>query len=265
MNIAILCGDNYNQITLANKIAEEFNVVGIVVEEKRKRKIKKTNLKTAVNILLDRIIFSSLGNSWKELQNYYKNKYSNYPKTKLIKVKNVNDEEVLNFLKNINPDILIISGTRIIKSPILNLPVKLGILNLHTGLSPYVKGGPNCTNWCIAKNEFHLIGNTIMWLDPGIDSGNIIAAETTDLKKNESLLEIHIKVMDHAHDLYLRSLRKVQDDRENVKSIPQNLIGTGKTYFNRDWNYKEKKALLRNFKKFKFSNLKYPEVKTVQL
>lgn len=263
MNIAILCGDNYNQIALANKIAKEFNVVGIVVEQKRDK--KKYNLKNVVDILYDRTIFRSIGNSWEELQHYYKSEYNNFPNCKLIHVKSINDEPVVNFLKKMNPDLLVVSGTSIIKSNILNLPMKSGIVNLHTGLSPYVKGGPNCTNWCIAKKEFHLIGNTIMWIDAGIDSGNIIATERTQLKGNESLLEIHIKVMDHAHALYLRSLRKIQNDPEKVKSIPQNLLGTGKIYFTRNWNNKEKVALLRNLKKIKLSDVTHPEVKTVQL
>jgi methionyl-tRNA formyltransferase len=42
-----------------------------------------------------------------------------------------------------------------------------------------------------------MIGSTVMLLDDGIDSGNIIASARTPLNGRESLLELHIKVIDH--------------------------------------------------------------------
>ena len=80
----------------------------------------------------------------------------------------------------------------------------LMILNLHTGISPYIKGGPNCTNWCIATKQFEKIGNTIMWLDKGIDTGELLTTENTKFNSTDkSLLKIHMRVMNHAHDLYI--------------------------------------------------------------
>jgi len=35
--------------------------------------------------------------------------------------------------------------------------------------------------WCLAKNWLHLIGNTVMWIDPGIDSGDLLSTERTPL------------------------------------------------------------------------------------
>jgi methionyl-tRNA formyltransferase len=104
----------------------------------------------------------------------------------------------------------------------LSIKPSIGILNLHTGLSPYVKGGPNSTNWCIANNELYLIGNTIMWIDEGIDPGNIVTTEITEFTGDERLTDVHIKVMDHGHNLYLKAIDNLAQGRPS--SVDQKTI-----------------------------------------
>ena len=142
-----------------------------------------------------------------------------------------------------------ISGTSIVKKKIIQLRVPEGIINLHTGLSPYIKGGPNCTNWCIAENKMHLIGNTVMWVDEGIDSGDLLTTSLTDLAGNETLPELHVKVMDHAHKIYLDAVQKIQDDKKNCPRVSQSTIGAGTLYYNKQWNWKAKRSLLKNMKR----------------
>ena len=43
-------------------------------------------------------------------------------------------------------------------------------------------------------------------------------------------MEIHFKVMEHAHDLYIRSIKHVQK-AVNVNNIPQKTITKGITYY----------------------------------
>jgi len=148
-----------------------------------------------------------------------------------------------------NPDLIIVSGTRLIKEKMLSIKPKLGILNLHTGLSPYIKGGPNCTNWCIATKQFHLIGNTIMWIDLGIDTGNIVTTEFTNIDSSDNLLDIHIKVMEHAHSLYLKAIDFLS--KGNMSSVKQSEIAKGKTYYTKDWTLKQKFLLVKNLKLYK--------------
>ena len=130
----------------------------------------------------------------------------------------------------------------------LSIHPGIGILNLHTGLSPYIKGAPNCTNWCIATEQYHLIGNTVMWIDSGIDSGNIATTEFTEFNGNEDLAAIHIKVMEHAHNLYLRAIKKIVN--KECPNIKQDEIAKGVTYYTKQWELKQKINLVRNVKKF---------------
>ncbi|MBK8809906.1 MAG: hypothetical protein IPN69_04155 [Acidobacteria bacterium] len=176
---------------------------------------------------------------------HYERQYPEYPSAPIAKVDNINDPLTLEILKRESPDFVIVSGTNLVGKRLIDeFPNR--ILNLHTGISPYVKGGPNCTNWCLARNWFHLIGNTVMWIDPGIDTGRILATEQTPLTGRESLEELHLKVMDHAHVLYLRVLSRFAENGP-VDGIPQNSIADGSVFFSVDWNGFEARRALRNF------------------
>ena len=179
MKVVLWIGNESNQKALACKIADRFSVAGIV-RETRKTKSKIT-LKKLFEKIIEKLFLSTIAKSWFGMKGNYEKKFPSYPDTKILDVENINSNEAYQFSLDLNPDLIIVSGTRLVKEKMLSIEPKLGILNLHTGLSPYVKGGPNCTNWCIATEQFHLIGNTIMWIDLGIDTGNILSTEFTNL------------------------------------------------------------------------------------
>jgi methionyl-tRNA formyltransferase len=247
LKIVIWCGAAPNQRALANKIAAGFDVAGIVIDTHSGRK-KKRNLIQLPAILWDRFRFRTIYNSWKWLMKYYDRKFPEWPKAAQIRVPDINSKETEIFTRKQQPDLIVVSGTALIKEPLLSIAVSIGIINLHTGLSPYVKGGPNCTNWCIANNTFQWVGSTIMWLNAGIDTGNIITTETVDIKNAGDLNEAHRIVMDHAHGLYLRAIGYLSEKEPPYNSVPQSSIDKGQLYLTKMWTTAKKKALLRNWK-----------------
>ena len=249
MKIVLLAGNAPNQVALASKVAFSFNLAGVIIE-KRLSKKKKTAA-DYINALLDRTIFNSLRLAWPGMLEYYKEHFD-FPEVRQLTVASVNSREAIQFLKEAAPDLIMVSGTSLVKKEVLQLNPPLGIINLHTGISPYVKGGPNCTNWCMANDEMHLIGNTVMYLNEGIDSGKIIATEFTPLGGDETLLQLHIKVMEHAHDLYIRCLSLIEK-KGKVPAIVQSSIAKGHVYYTRDWNMGKKLKAISNFKKLKRS------------
>lgn len=248
MRIVLLCASLPHQVALANKIASEFNLVGIVVEQKNKVKGKKFTLENIFTKLVYKIAFRQIGNAWSKMLDYYKQRYSKFPDTKILEVNNINDASVKSFITAAKADLVMVSGTSMIRKNILSVPLPMGMINLHTGLSPYIKGAPNCTNWCIANNQFHLIGNSVMWIDAGIDSGDLLATSIVDFNGKENLAEVHIKVMEEAHALYLHVVRTIT--RNTAKRVKQSSIATGITYYSKDWNFLANKRLLKNFKNF---------------
>lgn len=246
--IVIWCGSAPNQKALANKIAAAFCLAGIVIDEGNVRQ-KKKKWSQLLLLLWDRIRFYKIYNAWGNLMKYYNKGFSEWPDVPIIMIRGINNTETESFTKAIRPDLIVVSGTSLIKAPLLNISASIGIINLHTGLSPYVKGGPNCTNWCIANNTFHLVGNTIMWLNAGIDAGNIITTENVDIRKCTNLNEAHRKVMEHAHDLYLRAIRYLCNKQAPYNSVPQDSIHKGNLYLTKMWTAKKRILVLRNWKK----------------
>lgn len=245
--IIIWCGNAPNQKALANKVWQKFGLAGIVVDQK-KHSGKKHKLRNhLLRKIWDYVWFGQIGRSWSKLQKFYQDQYAEWPAAPLIEVSNINSQETLYFSLRQNPDLVIVSGTGLIKEPLLSLPVKIGIMNLHTGLSPYIKGGPNCTNWCVSNDEWHLIGNTIMWINSGIDTGNIITSEMVDVRKCSTLYSAHKKVMECAHDLYLRAISYVFHQDPPYPSIPQHVLGNGNLFKTKMWNDQAKKRLLKNW------------------
>ena len=188
--------------------------------------------------------------------------YPIYSHVNSIIVENINSNESYEFSNKLNPDLIIVSGTRLVKEKLLSILTTIGILDLHTGLSPYIKGGPNCTNWCIATNKFHLIGNTIMWIDLGIDTGNILATKCVDLDGQEDLNEVHLKVINQAFELYLKSIDFL--NRGKMQNTPQHEICDGKTYFTRECGIKQKRQWIRNFNNWDRSIGKINELRKQQ-
>lgn len=267
MKIVLWIGNEPNQKAFANKLHEVFPISAIITET-RQTKIKYT-FRLITEKVIEKFFLSSIGKAWWNMLENYDEKYPKYPDTAILDVENINSQTAYDFTDKYKPDLILVSGTRLVKEKMLSLSPSIGILNLHTGLSPYVKGGPNCTNWCIANNEFHLIGNTIMWIDKGIDTGNILTTEFTTFNGNENLFELHTKVMEHAHNLYVNAVKFLATRKK--QSIPQSDISKGTTYYTKQWTLQQKNNVIKNFSQFKkyFDNgsitTKQKDIKTIEL
>jgi len=250
MNVVVLIGNQANQKALCHKIAGACKLSAIVVSENipRKKPDFGHKYRSFINRIGNRLAGRAFIDTWFKMLAEYESRYPAFPDVPLVKVRNVNDPETLGALERYSPDVTIVSGTNLVGKRVINLANdRGGIINLHTGISPYVKGGPNCTNWCLAKNWFHLIGNTVMWLDAGIDTGKIITTERTPLSGDETLFELHMAVMEHAHELYIRAIRRIRDGYP-VPSIPQDSIGEGTLFYTKDWNVGVIRNAAKNFR-----------------
>ncbi|RYZ28933.1 MAG: hypothetical protein EOO10_07905, partial [Chitinophagaceae bacterium] len=189
--------------------------------------------------------------AWTGMQKKYNREFPFWPDVPVLLTSNINSQDAYNFTASHQPDLVVVSGTSLVKEPLLSVPVGIGIMNLHTGLSPYIKGGPNCTNWCIAENKWHMIGNTIMWINAGIDTGNIITTEQVDILNCRSLLDVQVKIMEEAHRLYCKAIGYVLTASAPYNSVPQNKIAEGRIYYTKMWTDEKKKQLLRNWRRKK--------------
>ncbi len=93
------------------------------------------------------------------------------------------DEEFINTLKEINPDVIVVVAYgQILPKVLLDIP-KHGCINVHVSLLPKYRGAAPI-NWVIINGE-EKTGVTTMYMDEGLDTGDIIL-------QNEFLLDNEI-------------------------------------------------------------------------
>jgi methionyl-tRNA formyltransferase len=98
-------------------------------------------------------------------------------------VSDANGQECENLLQSLAPDVLVLGSSRILRSNILEIP-RLGTLNPHPGLLPEYRG-LDVIPWAIYNGD--PLGVTVHVVDPGIDTGDIVAQQTFDLQPGDTL------------------------------------------------------------------------------
>jgi folate-dependent phosphoribosylglycinamide formyltransferase PurN len=258
MKVIAVFGHGGNQRALAHRIHGSVplsHIAAIELKPKRRRKI--------VRGLVSVTLGHSLRKSWSNVLRYYDHQFADWPQVPLSQFDSANADGLSELVNRERPDLVLVSGTDLLsKQTIERFAAK--IMNLHTGISPYIRGAPNCTNWALALGEYDLIGNTVMWIDAGIDSGAIIATERTPLSGRESLDELHIKVMDHAHDLYRCAVEAFCAGKP-LAAVPQDSMDKGRLFLNRHW---DSSAIIRAAFNHRFRYRPFrirPEIKLVSL
>lgn len=248
MRIAVLTVEAPNQAALCWKLTGHGELVGIVLSRNRVRRRLAQRLRLLGNRLEGRLVGRPFVRAWHDLQRRYRERYPSFPAVRTLRVANVNARQTIRFLEAGAPELVLVSGTNLIGPSLIGWADRRGIrlINLHTGLSPHVKGGPDCTNWCLAEGAFLSIGSTVLWLDAGIDSGPVLTSERTPLTGEESLLELHERVMEHAQDLCVRAVRALASGRP-VPRIPQEHLAPGRTFRSAQWDGRAIRRAWRTF------------------
>jgi methionyl-tRNA formyltransferase len=150
-------------------------------------------------------------------------------------VSNHNDDSCQKLLTANKPDLLVLGGTRIIKSNILEIP-RLSTVNSHPGILPWLRGSAS-VGWALYKDMPQ--GATAHFIDPGIDTGDIIISRQLPVYRTDTYESINYRIATLAGELMVEAVtqidqgdvpRKPQDLTvgETLRVIPDNLLEEGK-------------------------------------
>ncbi|MBN1461182.1 MAG: methionyl-tRNA formyltransferase [Armatimonadetes bacterium] len=90
----------------------------------------------------------------------------------LYTVRNINDPDAICLLRDLRPDVVFVIGwSQLVHTEALSVP-RLGMIGAHASLLPHNRGSAP-VNWALIRGE-KTTGNTLLWLDEGVDSGDII-------------------------------------------------------------------------------------------
>lgn len=121
--------------------------------------------------------------------------------------KKLREEDFIQAMETINPDVMIvIAFGQILPKRILNLP-KYGCINVHASLLPKYRGaGP--IQWSIINGESET-GITTMYMDVGIDTGDMIHKEVVKIEHNDTGGTLHDKLSVVGAKLLIKTLKEV--------------------------------------------------------
>jgi methionyl-tRNA formyltransferase len=107
-------------------------------------------------------------------------------------------------IQGLEPDIIIVAAFgQILPESILSLP-KYGCLNVHASLLPRYRGASPITD-AILNGESET-GNTIMLMDVGLDTGNILAQAALPIDSKDTTATLTAKLAHHGSELLLQTL-----------------------------------------------------------
>ncbi len=135
-----------------------------------------------------------------------------------IKVK---DPSFLETFRQLNPDMVVVAAFgQILPKVIIDSP-KFGCLNIHPSLLPKYRGAAPL-NWSIIRGETKT-GVTIMLMDEGMDSGDILTQEETPLGPEETFGQLHDRLSHLGAELLLKTIDQVISG--SVRRQAQNAAG----------------------------------------
>ena len=127
-----------------------------------------------------------------------------------------------NSILELEPDIIITCAYgQIIPKEILDYP-RLGCINVHASLLPKYRGGAPIHRSII--NGDKKTGITIMYMDVGMDTGDIISQESIDILDSDNLENVHDKLSVLGSSLLLKTLPSIIDGTNNRIKQDESLV-----------------------------------------
>lgn len=118
-------------------------------------------------------------------------------------------ESSLQVLQELNPDlIVVVAYGQILPKSILDLP-KYRCINIHASLLPKYRGaGP--IQRCILDGET-LTGVTSMYMEEGLDTGDMLIKEEITIGKNMIADELHDALSEMGAEVLLKTIQAIED------------------------------------------------------
>lgn len=193
MNIVFITSTALRHKYLAHALAKALHVVGIVSEGKPK-KITDTSSYDAQG---KQIVDAHFALRTQREEEFF-GAYRAFPDVPLLEVpfRGSNTPETFGWVKERNPDLVMLFGSSIIKDPLLSY-YDGKMVNIHLGLSPYYKG--SATNfWPLVEGEPECVGATIHLAVPQVDAGPILHQFRPDVMPDDDPHSLGCRVIEKA-------------------------------------------------------------------
>lgn len=244
LRLMILCGRSARHLHVANTLCRAGKAIAIVQETGGEWSLKKTLKKLRPDNFLRKV--------WRWLRD--RRRYTGNPEAKFFfphgeprlvhpelvrEVPHINHPEVVKLARTLQPDLICVFGTSLIRGDLLK-EGRLGIINLHGGLSPEYRGA-DCTFWALYNGEPEKVGCTLHFIDAGIDTGRLIAHISPEIHEGDSELLLFWRAVRDSAEIYAEAVARLAQGERLGLAQP----GKGRLYQVKDRGLRQEQALAR--------------------
>jgi folate-dependent phosphoribosylglycinamide formyltransferase PurN len=193
--VVLLAGPGDTTDIVANWLDEHLAHVIVVTEESQsrvqltRRRIKRIGwVKTFGQVVFVAIAMPALRfrGRLRKTQILTESSLNDSARPPDFRVDSVNSPETTELLAQLKPHVVVVNGTRIISSRILD-SIDCPIINTHAGLTPGYRG-VHGGYWALAEGHPDQVGTTVHLVDSGIDTGRVLARARFDTTPADSIV-----------------------------------------------------------------------------
>ncbi len=119
------------------------------------------------------------------------------------------NEKFINQIKDLNPDVIcVVAYGKILPKEILDIP-RLGCINVHGSLLPKYRGAAPI-QWAVLNGD-KTTGVTTMYMDVGMDTGDMILKQEVDIGENETTGELWDRLSKIGGELLVETLKQIEN------------------------------------------------------
>ena len=178
-----MASDGESSRWVYNAIAKDFAITAAIIEQPiAKKQLFKGRLKRIGFLkVTGQVLFSVLLVPFLKrkatarkavLVQQYQLDDTDFNTATTTRIASVNDAVCQQLLQQLQPDIVIVNGTRIISKKILQSTNAI-FINMHVGITPWYRGSHG-GYWALYNNDVENFGITIHLVDTGVDTGAIL-------------------------------------------------------------------------------------------
>ena len=119
-----------------------------------------------------------------------------------------NNEEIIEEIKKLNPDVIcVVAYGKILPKEIISIP-RLGCINVHASLLPQYRGAAPI-QWAVLNGD-KKTGVTTMYMDEGMDTGDMILRQEVDIGEDETTGELWERLASMGAKLLVETLKQIE-------------------------------------------------------
>ena len=146
--------------------------------------------------------------------------------------------EAMDIIKQLNPDlIVVVAYGKILPKEILDFP-KYGCINVHASLLPKYRGAAPI-QWAVLNGDEET-GVTIMQMNEGLDTGDVLLVKSTAIDINETSEHLFDRLSVIGSDALIETISLIESGKANPVSQPEGDFGYAsmidKSMCSIDWN-----------------------------